>query len=367
MRLVERRRRTAATGDEDEFRRQVGQLRVGVVVIPDHGAVAEADLQQIPELPDVALGLRALLLLERVVAARRDAGLARRRDAGIADREGILEDRGGDAPAYRIDEVVELVLRQRRRLHDEQCVVVFDPHRSIDLLRLVLLVELPDDLLGGSAGHRLYVETAEESRIRIHHADTPALLLAHRRDGTHHLVLDGNAPVEERNNDLVQAAHERGAEKDLLHLELAARRGLHRPGGDAELLLRLDRVPAEDVRVMDPNDHAVARERVHFAQHVEQVGPHLHVRLGHLRADVGIDVDRALVVEHAEQADRLRAKTTEPLAGGVHAAIETRGQYRQPRGHRQQGQHPQRVVKSLGNRGTPAGPEPPADEHHADI
>ena len=115
------------------------------------------------------------------------------------------------------DQVVQLRLRQRRRLDDQQHIVGASLHglRRIDLFDLVLFFQLFNDQLLAGRLHRLHVEAAEQLHVGFDDTHAFAIILDDCGDGSHQFVLDGNALVKEGNHDTLQAAGEGGSQEQL--------------------------------------------------------------------------------------------------------------------------------------------------------
>ena len=353
---------------------------MGVVVLPDNERPRSHLPHRRPPLP--RRGLRAEHLPEETnLPLRLPLGLEHRhRPPGSASRlvgpryarhkdgERILEDRHRLALPHCGDEMPHLLRAEGRRLNREQDVVFLgDRRRGIDLDDVVLLLELVDDRLPGPllAGH--HVDAAEQIGVGREHAEALAPLVAHGGDRADQLILDRRALVEERHDDLLEAAGEGTAEEDVLVAVRAADPRTNLDRLDAELLPGQGRGIGLRLGRHHLDVHLATAESLELPEHVEERQPRLGVFLGDARADVGGDLHGARGIELRQELARIGRERADLLRGKVVADIHRPAGEHRPQRHSSQPQRPQCEMDSeLGAVAAP-GPVAAADEHHGDV
>ena len=94
----------------------------------------------------------------------------------------------------------------------------------------------------------------------------------------------------------------------------------------------------EAFRIVDLHVNVSARHGLDAAQDPQQRHPRLHVFLGHLGADEGLDLHRTLHLQRAEQLDGLRRQRAEFLAREVEAKVVVAERAHDARPDQDQGQ-----------------------------
>ena len=351
-----------------------------VVVLPDNerigahlphrgptGPRPQPHAERLPELADVALGL-PLRLEHRHRPAWAPARLGRAGHRLHEHRQRVFENRDRLAGLHRGHEVRHLLGAERRGLHGEEHVVFLgDRRRRIDLHNVVLLLELLHDRLPRPLLAAHHVEAAEEIRVGREHSEPLSLLLGSGADRANQLVFHRRALVEERHDDLLEATRERTAEKDLFVAIRAAHPREYRDGLDPELLAGERRRLRLGLGRNHFHVHLAPAEPLELPQHVDEVDPRLGVVLRHRRADVGLDVDRAVGLEPGEQPARVGGEGADSLLGEIGPQIERAKEEHGADGREHEAGRPGRVVEADLRPVAAAGPVPATDEHHRDV
>ena len=204
-------------------------------------------------------------------------------------------------------EAVHAVLLQRvGQDRDQDVKVVRIVCLGWHLHDLVLFFKLLHDRPRPRLLARLEVEASEQIDARSQDAHPLALGVRDDPHGAHDFVLNGQAEVEERNDELLAARTEHQPHEDLVRRPLRLEDGRDRPRADRESVARLARLFGELHRVDDVGVNAVPAASIEFAQHRDDVVASLHVAARHLGTEVGLNEDRTRIVQAADQLAGVR-------------------------------------------------------------